>query len=472
MAAIAAPAWPQAVPPGSAEPLSVVRVAVRELLGACPAYAELDPDRRKALANAMVRVAHAAASLIQEEIEGSGSLGPVRQPLASAQEAGFGAAAGRVASTTRDILNAVSFPRFVTDLINGVFRAMIESSQTQMQSYVELLNAVAASTEGFADSHLGPARARAWLVDHYPESFEFEGDVDDEDLADASPEERAELEKERAEIRVRVRPGGKLPPEAALRADLGLQANESVPTSGDPEATLVPLVRVRLAKMRQEMLATLVQMGMQRIVIDSGRITAGMRFHIDTRDALAQDKASRFATEHELSASGSFGIGAWGASASARSNISYVSTEKTQSTQELNTDLDLNSTVEINFKSDYLPLNRLASPGQTAAIRANSRNPEAEEAEARAEREKRMAGARAAETRRTESLDSLLAPSPRKPEAAPTPPASAGTKPTSTPPAATGKKGTAPAQSSSPPPANAASKAPPKGADATKAPPA
>ena len=415
------------------DPLPVVRLAVRELLAACPAYGELDSNRRRELANAMVRVCYAAASLIREELEGSEPLrSSTAQPVARSQSAGdgFGGAAQRVASTTRAVLNAVSFPAFVTDLINGVFRAMIESTQTQMQSYIELLNAVAASTEGFTDSHMGPASARAWLVEHYPESLEFETSVDDEDLADASPEERAELNQERAQIRVRVRPGSKPPPETALRTDLGLAPGDSVPAASDPESGLVPLVRVRLAKMRQEMLATLVQMGMQRIVIDSGRITAGMRFHIDTRDALAHDEASRFGTEHELSASGSFGIGAWGASASARSNISYVSTQKTQSTQELNTDLDLNSSVEINFKSDYLPLNRLASPGQTEAIRANSRNPDAETAASSAEREKRTADARSSESKRMASLDTLLQPTSRSPNPSTpsAPPGSAGSR--------------------------------------------
>lgn len=414
--ALASRAPPPADPPrGLADPLPVVRDTVRDILLATPAFAELAPEQRRELAGAMVKVCYAAASLIREEIEGDAAL--PAPPLARAQEAegDFGGAAKRVAGTTRAILNAVSFPTFVTDLINGVFKSMIDSTQTQMQSYVELLNSVAATTDGFADSNMGPARARAWLVDHYPDSFEFETSIDDEDVSELSPEERAELEEERAEIKVRARPGGKPPTEAALRADLGIDANESVSASGDPESSLVPLVRRRLAKMRQEMLATLVQMGMQRIVIDSGRITASMRFHIDTRDALARDSASRFGTEHEIAGSGSFGAGPWGVSASARSSISYVSTQKTQATQELNTDLDLNSSVEINFKSDYLPLNRMASPGQTEAIRGNSRNPEAEASAASAERQARLAGARTAEGKRGDSLDTLIKPTGSKP---------------------------------------------------------
>jgi hypothetical protein len=414
------------------DPLPVVRAAVRDLLTACPAYAELDPAKRRELAGAMVRVCYAAASLIREEVEGGGEVpvSPAQPPrLARAQAAPDpGATARQVAGTTRAILNAVSFPSFVTDLINGVFKAMIDSTQTQMQSYVELLNGVAASTEGFADSQMGLGRARAWLVDHYPDSFEFETSVDDEDMASMSPEERAEVEQERSEIKLRARPGGKAPSEQALRADLGLAANESVPAASNPEG-LVPLVRQRLAKMRQEMLATLVQMGMQRIVVESGRITASMRFHIDTRDALARDEGSRFGTEHEIAAKGSFGYGPWGVSAAARSNISYVSTQKTQSTQEMNTELDLNSSVEINFKSDYVPLDRLAAPGQRESIRSNSRNPDAEASAADATREKRTTAARDAEAKRRDSLDKELQPSSRAPLEAETPPAPYSTEP-------------------------------------------
>jgi hypothetical protein len=426
MAALAEPRAPAAAASRPLDdPLPVVRAAVRELLTASPAYMELDPARRRELAGAMVRVCYAAASLIREEVEGGGTVPmPAAPPqrLARAQAAGdFGGAAQKIAGTTRAILNAVSFPAFVTDLINGVFKAMIDSTQTQMHSYIELLNGVAASTEGFADSQMGPGRARAWLVDHYPEAFEFETSIDDEDRQSMSPEEKADLEQERTETKLRARPSGQPPSEQALRADLGLAPNDSVPAASNPEA-LVPLVRQRLAKMRQEMLATLVQMGMQRIVVESGRITASMRFHIDTRDALARDEGSRFGTEHEIAAKGSFGAGPWGVSAAARSSISYVSTQQTQSTQELNTDLELNSSVEINFKSDYVPLNRLAGPGQAEAIRGNSRNPAAEASAADAEREKRLTGARGAETARRAGLDKLLQPSSSPPLQASEPP--------------------------------------------------
>src|SRR5262249_54433385 len=48
--------------------LPTVRAAVRSLLLATPAYRELDQNKQRSMAQSMVRVCHAAVSLIQEEI--------------------------------------------------------------------------------------------------------------------------------------------------------------------------------------------------------------------------------------------------------------------------------------------------------------------------------------------------------------------------------------------------------------------
>lgn len=105
-----------------------LRGAVRGVLEQSAGYQKLDNAKRRSLANAMVKVSALAAQFIGEEVSAEKSLGaqqPARRAaVARAQDApDFGAAAQRVASTTREVLNAVSFPRFVTDLINGVFRS-------------------------------------------------------------------------------------------------------------------------------------------------------------------------------------------------------------------------------------------------------------------------------------------------------------------------------------------------------------
>lgn len=433
-------------------PQPLVRQAVRDLLLSSAAYHSLDPQTRQETARALVTVCQTAVSLLAEEATSVGIVAaPVavgqsplpqpsqgRQPLAMAQTAGqqfSGVSAQRVADTTRNILNAVSFPRFVTELINGVFKALVDSNQQQMNAYVELIKNVAASTEGFADANLAPDRARQWLVETFPGSFTIEGGPDE----DTDPRDAAE---EAQESRVRLKDGGSMPSEPALRTALGLASGETVP-SGDPETTLVPFARRALARQRQQMLATMVMLGMQRIVIESGRLNASMRFHIDTRSAANSDEGSRFDLQNKAEVAGKFGAGPWGVEAKMTNTIGYVSTQRNQTTEEMNTDLDLNSSVELYFKTDYVPLDRLAGAGQVDRIKVNTLNPDAEEDAARKAREARTTASREADSHRASDLlgdlkhqssDSSSGPQP----AAPRPNAPDGARqPASSPPAST-----------------------------------
>jgi hypothetical protein len=400
-----------------ATPSPVVRGAVRELLSSSQAFESLPAEDRKAAAQALVKVCQTAVSLMQEEAKADAAAAPTtssrrRLAVATAQNAGqdfSGVSASKVAGTTQAILNAVSFPRFVTDLINGVFKALVDSNHQQMASYVELIKNVAASLDGFSETNLGPDQARQWLVDTYPGSFETQGGADE----NTDPEDRAE---ENQSARLALRSGAAMPSEEALRTGLGLSPDESV-SSGDPETTLVPFARRMIARQRQQVLASMVMMGMQRIVIESGRINASMRFHIDTRSAANAESGSRFDLQNRTEVSGKFGYGPWGAEAKMQNTIGYVSTQKQQSTEEMNTDLDLNSSVELIFKTDYLPLDRMAGKGQVDRIKVNTINPDAEAKLASQDRQARLQGARAADTAREKDLDTDL--NPPAPSAAP-----------------------------------------------------
>ena len=243
-----------------------------------------------------------------------------------------------------------------------------------------------------------------------------------------------------------------MPTEAGLRTALGLAPGDSVP-GGDPESLVGP-ARIAMARNRQQMLATMVMMGLQRIVIDSGRLHAAMKFHIDTRSAAADDRGSSFDLHNDVSASGKFGFGPWGAEASVKNTIGYVSTQKTQTTEEMNTDLDLDSSVELVFRSDYVPLERLAGTGDVNRIRVNTLNPEAEMKIATDERKARLDAEQKSEATRGSEMDKRLAsasaPIPSAPPAAKAaPPAvqnpsgAGGGKSTPTPPAKTPAGGNA-----------------------------
>ena len=123
-----------------------------------------------------------------------------------------------------------------------------------------------------------------------------------------------------------------------------------------------------------------------------------------------------------MEASGKYGFGPWGVEAKVKNTIGYVSTQRTQTTEEMNTDLDLNSSVELVFKTDYLPLDRLAGKGQVDRIRVNTLNPEAEAKAATEERRARNeAQSKAEEGRRTE-LASRLERQKTAPASTPAPP--------------------------------------------------
>jgi hypothetical protein len=172
----------------------------------------------------------------------------------------------------------------------------------------------------------------------------------------------------------------------------------------------VPLARSAIAKNRQQMLSTMVMMGMQRIVIESGRLNASMRFHIDTRSAAASDVGSSFDTRTTTDASAGAKIGPWGVEAKVQSTIGYVSTNRSQTTEQMNTDLDLASNVELIFKTDYVQLDRLAGGPTQERIRVNAMNPEAEAKIAAEDRKARRSSDDAAETARSTRMNEGAGP--------------------------------------------------------------
>ena len=386
-----------------ARPPGEIRDGVRRALTAAQGFEQLDFNDRREIAHALVRIAHAARLL------DDAAAGPERRPrLARAMNAGdefSGTAVDRMAGTTRHMLNAISFPRFVNELITGVFKAMVETNQQQLQQYLELIRGVSQSLDGFSSLTGDDNMARAWLADRFPQSFRLE----EPDPEDVDPEDEPEP--------ARLISVGTAPTAEALRAALSLEAHEEVP-SGGGEA-LVPFVRRSLARNRQQMLATMIQMGMQRIVIDSGRINAAMRFHIDASSAAAEDRASRFDTRHSVAASGSVGFGPWSASASVSSTIGYVSTTDVSTREDLSASADLNSSVELHFRTDQVPLDRLASQQTTERLRLNTLNPERELDIARQSDEARLSNRRDLETARSSRPRLEAAPPGLTPPAAP-----------------------------------------------------
>jgi hypothetical protein len=153
-------------------PLDEVRGHVRTILAASPAFRALPAERQAQLAHDMVHAADAAAHAIARSS---------RRPSPTVQ--------------------AVDFPTFVANLIQGTFNAIVDASIEQMEAYTRLLESVAKPLDEFMHDLL----------------------CDDDRHSDEK-------------------------------------------------------TRKRLAQNRQQILSTMVLMGINRIVVTEGRISAGVNY--------------------------------------------------------------------------------------------------------------------------------------------------------------------------------------------------
>jgi hypothetical protein len=360
----------------------LVHAQVRALLESSPAFHQLPAGRQRALRDDLEKVATYEAALIQDEWASSEKLGqtPVlketttlAQPGGEAAEAPIQAlaekkgpaadefsprAASQVARITKETLNAIAFPTFVADLIKGTFQAIVNASIQQMEAYANLLSNVAKTVDQFMADNVSDNNARDYLAQSYPGHFKIEADDNG--------------------ARLKVRDGADDRAKPDFKSTFKL--NEDVDLDDDAaEKTLVPAARRHLAQSRHSLLSTMVLMGINRIVITSGRIAAKMGFRIDAKDHGSAQSASQFDFKNETTMSAGGGLFSFfgGPSVESKSSVAYVSSTKKDSSDELDVHADLTGEVDLKFKSDYFPMERFAKPEMLSLIQGNTPNPTA-----------------------------------------------------------------------------------------------
>jgi len=355
----------------------LVHTQVAALLAASPAFYELPRERRDRMQRDLEKIAAYSAALVQDEWASAKRIGQVpmlrheepvsAKPVAAAlaeKKKGPAAdefhtrAAGSVGAITQEVLNAVSFPRFVADLIQGTFQAIVNASIQQMEAYGKLLSNVAKTVDQFMTDNITDNNARDFLVESHPEHFQ--------------------IDTSEGGARVRVRDGADELAKPNFKSEFGL--NEDVALDDEAiEKTLVPAARRRMAQSRHSMLSTMVLMGINRIVVTSGRIRATMGFHIDAHDTAAASSASQFDFKNETSTGFGGGLGSLfgGPSFKTKNTVAYVSSTKRDSSDSLNVTTDLTGEVDLKFKSDYFPMERFAKPEMMALIQGHTPNPQA-----------------------------------------------------------------------------------------------
>lgn len=319
--------------------LPLVRRTVKDLLTQSEAWTQMSPEQRLEIAQNMVTLGEAIAG-------GSGGAVPsvatvLADSTASQDFAQSGAAA---ASSGVDAMTAairgVDFPGFVSGLIDGVFNAIVTASIQQMEAFAELLRNVAKSLDEYMKDNVSENQARDYLVEKYPDHMEL-------DMMGEEP-------------RVKPKQGAGEDALPDFFKDLGLDMPVDSLEEETPEQVLMPAARKRMALDRQQLLATMVLMGINRIVVTDGSIQASVIFDLDTKDSVTKSRS--VATQYERQTKSRPGFFGWFAprysTTTSEFKVQTASTEGSTADVELRAKLAGN--VNVRFKSETFPLDRMA----------------------------------------------------------------------------------------------------------------
>jgi len=241
----------------------------------------------------------------------------------------------------------IDFPAFVAGLVHGTFDAIVDAAIRQMEAFANLVGAVAKNAEDFTRDNITANQARDWLVQQHPQDLVL-------DLS-GPPRLRPQPRAAAAEDE---------PYSPDWLADYDLAGEEL--TEELIEEKLLPSARRRAGESRLQMLATMVLMGMNRINVKDGSISARVRFR-----AAASDKAKVDYAVSQDSGGGSN----WGQRGSAVYSQPAMMVSTVGVNVQADTDLkaELFGEVKINFVSETLPLDRFVDQARMTLLQRNAR---------------------------------------------------------------------------------------------------
>jgi hypothetical protein len=343
------------------------RQTVARLLADAPAFAQLDPTTKTALVESLATVVNLVAPSARAGDPLAEQLAPnldalrrpregqsPQQPAQNGQAApaapaptGAGGTTGRVGEVARATLSAINFPDFVASLIQGTFQAIVDASIQQMEAYAELLKNVASSVDRFMGDNVTDGLARDHLADQYSNLF-------DRDIDGGSPHLTVKPDADEA-----------LP---SFFQDLGFTSPSDIDDNSIDEV-IVPATRRNLAETRQQTLATMVLMGINRVVVDDGEILAKLQFHIDASETTGIKFDQTKTTTGNMA--GRAGRSQFSA------NGLMVNTTSLNAQSDINVRADLTGQVKVRFRSETFPLERFADSAAIQLINNNAKVPQA-----------------------------------------------------------------------------------------------
>lgn len=401
-----APPSAKAVPPPGGDtalpvPDPVVRAKVKELLGQSEAFAQLTPAQQMQVARDTALIADALVGEQAKQAPGRAMNNTQFQEGQAAVDAigqdPFTAGAAREgAYVAGEFLKQINFVEFVSGLIDGVFNSIVTSSIEQMEAYSKMVADVSKSLNQFRDENTSDDDGRDQLIEQFPDVFNIGMD---EFSGSGQPKLRLrdDVDQDSALARVQSSLGGLV--------DGGIESIDVA--DPEAEAKLIQAARSHIATARQQLLATMVMMGLSRIVVTNGKIQAKIMYDFSassqrtlSRSAQARDYArkadgsldyleqkegenetsSKYGGDYQRGSDGSY-RGNYDSDYYTKGKYKYaqkpvmtaMSVASDVQNEALTARASLAGNVEVNFKSDYLPLDKMATPEMMAAIQMRSK---------------------------------------------------------------------------------------------------
>ncbi len=235
-----------------------------------------------------------------------------------------------------DFIQNVDFPKFVRDLLKGVFDANLEVTIKQMEAYTNLMKAATASISKFVNA-IDDTAAFGYLAENNSDDFSFDFDDNEKD-EDGNPK--------------------------AILTDK--QGNKLDVGDNEVKAKIMD-AKIAMAKEQRALLRETILMGVTRLVVERGNVKASVLFDIKAAEKI--QKADKAAIKKSKSSSRSmsggggllgkiFGGVSGGQTSSERETQISVSSAKSVASTDLAA--KITGSVDITFKSDYFKLDNFA----------------------------------------------------------------------------------------------------------------
>jgi hypothetical protein len=336
---------------------------VRRALPASSAFRQLDPATQASMLRELgargdpyampLETPDDLRERIRQARERTGSNGgtqPAAAPAAPEAPRPKVAATDAIAARAGALSDEINFPSFVAGLVHGTFDAIVDASIRQMETFADLVSAVAKGPDQFTKENVTLNQARDYLASQYPRHLML--DLSQDPRLVARPQQEGEEDN-----------------SPSWLADFGLEGRTL--DEDFIEQELLPAAQRKIGDSRLQMLATMVLLGMNRVVVRDGTISARLKFRAAASDKTKVD----YATAQDVGASPGGSSWADRGSRTYDAHQTLVSTVGVNAQQDAVLDASLYGEVKINFASETLPLERFADSARLALLQRNAAAP-------------------------------------------------------------------------------------------------